>query len=275
MAAAANIEESEIRGDKSKKNLNICRALFHIIFESLRDSFAGRTEIGVEDVARVRRKFEETSRHVVSLFDNTCAQCLDTHWYVRDDRRKDAITRLLYARLVMLVPERPGISGVTFPRVIVPGMQNLVAVLLSNREWKVLNDYSRFIFDYIGSDRDDAIATQLKLNPAVQLLCQKVFLPLLLRFKGYNTRRQEFIRMVNNSQAESNYRMTEAEFCEVFEALFREYHDMSESDDGRLKLSLYHAEDVPDQIKGIFDAHFRFKSSVALSKMPRTAPVRK
>lgn len=273
--AVGTIVEAEITGTKSKKNLNICQSLFTIIFAGLRDSFAGRAEIGVEEVNRVRRKFEESARHIDSLFDNTCARCLDTHWYIRDDRRKDAITRLLYARLAMGVVERPSVGGETFPHVIVTGLHTMVALLLTNREWRVLNDYARFIFDYIGSDRDDVIATQLKLNPAVQLLGQKVFLPLLLRFKGFNNRRQEFIRIINNSQAESHYRMSDAEFCEVFEALFQEYNGMSSSDEGRLKLALYHDDEVPDQVKAIFDAYSRFKSSVALNKAPNGQPIRK
>ena len=149
----------------------------------------------------------------------------------------------------------------------------MIAVMLTNREWRVLNDYARFVFDYIGSDRDDVIATQLKLNPAVQLLCQRIFLPLLLRFKGFNTRRQEMMRIINNSQAESPYRMSDTEFCQVFETLFRDYHDLVESEDGRLKLALYHSDDVPDMIKNIFEAYLRFKSSVSMAKSSQSGPM--
>lgn len=269
MASIGCIAESEITGEKSRKNLNICRALFRILFDGLRDGFAGRTEIRREDVAAIRRRFEESGMHVESLFDNTCSRCLDTPWYVRDERRRDSITRFLYARLIMKVPEKPGTKDFVYPRVVVAGLQAMAALLLSEREWRILNDYARFIFDYIGSDRDDVVAAQLAENPAVQLLSQKIFLPLLLRFRGFNGRRQEFIRIINNSRAETGYRMSDLEFCEVFEALFLEFHEMSESDEGRLKLALYHADDVPDQVRSIFDAYFRFKSGVLIQRLSK------
>ena len=266
MADVKKITDDGITGDKHKKNFNISRVLFGIIFEAIHDGFGERPLITWDEVAKIREKFEESWPHIESLFDNTCARCLDTHWYVRDDRRKDSITRLVFARLAMSVPERTVAPGVTYPRVIVTGLQTMIAVMLTNREWRVLNDYARFVFDYIGSDRDDIIATQLKLNPAVQLLCQRIFLPLLLRFKGFNSRRQELMRIINNSQAESSYRISDPEFCQIFETLFREYHDLAESEDGRLKLALYHSDDVPDVIKNIFESYFRFKSSVAMAR---------
>jgi hypothetical protein len=70
---------------------------------------------------------------------------------------------------------------------------------------------------------------------------------------------------------DSNYRMSDLEFCEVFDVLFREFHDMIESDDGRLRLSISHGEDAPERLRGIFDAYFRYRTGVvAMKKMPVT-----
>ena len=151
----------------------------------------------------------------------------------------------------------------------------MVAVMLTNREWRLLNDHARFIFEYIGSDDDDVLASQLQRNPAIQLLSQRIFLTLLLRFKGFNSRRQEFVRIINNSAAEVGYRMSDIEFCQVFEALFRDYHDMIQSEDGRLRLVMSHSEDFPERIKGVFDAFNRFKTGVAfINKFPVGANVK-
>lgn len=264
MAAVRKITDSQIKGTKVQKNLGISRALFNIIFETIHEGFQGRSTLGLDDIAKIEKKLTESWPHVESLFDNTCAQCMGTHWYVRDERRKDAITRLVYAKIVMALPDRAIPGGATFPRVIVPGLQTIIAVVLTNREWRVLNDHARFIFEYIGSDDDAMIATQLKLNPAIQLLCQRIFLTLLLRFKGFNSRRQEFIRIVNNAVMDTNYRMSDAEFCDIFEALFHEYHNLIQSEDGRLRLVMSHSEDFPDKIKNIFDAYFRFKSGLVV-----------
>ncbi|MEI6558380.1 MAG: hypothetical protein WCO00_08210 [Rhodospirillaceae bacterium] len=262
MAAVQKIGEDEIRGKRVQKNLSISRALFNIIFDSIDEDLRASDVVTIEEVKRIEKKINESWFHIESLFDNTCSQCMETHWYVRDERRKDAITRLVYARLIMGVPERSTDAGASFPRVIVPGLQTMIAIMLTAREWKVLNDFSRFVFEYIGSDHDDLITRHYRMNAAVQMLCQRIFITLLLRFKGFNVRRQEFVRIVNNAVRESNYKMSDIDFCAMFETLFREYHDMVQTEDGRMKLALYHAEDVPEKIKIIFDAHFRFKEGV-------------
>ncbi len=225
-----------------------------------------------EDLGKIEKKFNESWRHVESLFDNTCAQCTDVPWYVRDERRKDAITRLVYVRLMMSVETRMTTWGVEFPRVVVPGLQSMISVMLTNREWRILNDHAHFIFDYVGSDDDAVLASQLKLNRAVQLLCQRIFLTLLMRFKGFNNRRLEFMRAVNTAPAGGGYQMSDADFCQVFEALFRDYHDMIESEDGRLRLVMSHSEEFPERIKGIFDAYFRFKAGVAMASKVKVGP---
>ena len=266
MAAVQKIGGGEIQGTRVQKNLSISRALFNIIFESIEEELKVCDVVTLDEVKRIEKKIEESWHHIESLFDNTCAQCMETHWYVRDERRKDAITRLVYARLIMGVPERGMDTGASFPRVTVPGLQTMITVMLTAREWKVLNDFARFIFEYIGSDHDAEIAKHYVANTAVQMLCQRIFITLLLRFKGFNTRRQEFQRIVNNAVQESNYKMSDIDFCALFETLFREYHDMVQSEDGQLKLSLYHAEDVPEKVKAIFDAYFRFKESIVAAR---------
>ncbi|MEI6558856.1 MAG: hypothetical protein WCO00_10660 [Rhodospirillaceae bacterium] len=275
MVMTRRISESEIKGAKVKKNLNISRALFSIIFETIRESLNERDVLTIEDIARIEKKFDESWFHVESLFDNTCSQCTEAPWYVRDERRKDAVTRLVYARLLIAIEKRETPSGALFPRILVPGLQTMIAIMLTNREWRVLNEHARFIFEYIGSDDDGVLGAQLKQNQAMQLLCQRIFLTLLLRFKGFNNRRQEFMRVVTSGAAGSGYRMTDLEFCDVFEALFRDYHDMIQSEDGRLRLSISHSEDFPERIKGIFDAYFRYKTGVVfVNKFPVSALVR-
>lgn len=266
MATVRKITEAQIKGTKVQKNLNISRVLFNIIFETLYDGFGDRQTMSLEEVNRIEKKLEESWPHVESLFDGTCAECLGTPWYVRDERRKDSLTRLVYAKIVMGVPARTLPIGVRFPRAIVPGLQTMMAIVLTNREWRVLNDHARFIFDYIGSDNDTEIVTQLKCNRAIQLLCQRIFLTLLLRFKGFNARRQEFMRIVNNAMMETNYRMSDMEFCEVFEVLFREYHDLIQSEDGRLRLAMSHSEDFPEKIQAIFESYYRYKNSLSAAR---------
>ncbi len=93
-----------------------------------------------------------------------------------------------------------------------------------------------------------------------------------MRFKGFNNRRLEFVRAVNAGATVSGYRMSDVDFCQVFEALFRDYHDMTESEDGRLRLVMSHSEEYPERIRGIFDAYFRFKNGVILASKVKVGP---
>jgi hypothetical protein len=263
MAKVRQITEIEIKGTKVQKNINISKALFQIIFESIADAMGDRALITLPEVERLRVRLEEAWPHMESLFDSTCSACMETPWYVRDGRRKDALTRLVFARIIMNVHDRPAGRGANFPRVMVSGLQQNIETLLSGREWTILNEHARFIFNYIGSDDDAVIATQLKLNRAIQLLCQRVFLTLLLRFKNFNSRRQDFIRIVNKAAVDSGYQMSDIDFCEIFEALFRDYHDILQSDEGRARLMISHSEDYPEKMQGIFDAYFRFKAGLS------------
>lgn len=272
MVAARQIAESQIKGRKVRKNLDISKALFDIIFECIDGGFAGREVISRSEVGKIRQKLTDCWPKVESLFDNTCAECTKTHWYIRDERRKDALTRLVFAKVVMGVHQRPAAGETEFPRLILPGLQTSLGMMFSGREWRILNDHAKFIFDYIGSDHDGDIATQLKLNPAIQLLCQRIFLALLSRFGGFNTRRKDFMRNVAAAVAGSGYQLSESEFCEIFEALFREYHDMLQGDEGRLRLTISHSEEFVSKLDGIFGAYFRYKSGLPqLKTMPRSA----
>ncbi|MEI8395801.1 MAG: hypothetical protein WCF85_13760 [Rhodospirillaceae bacterium] len=166
----------------------------------------------------------------------------------------------------MNVPEKVISPDVTYPRVLVPGLKNVIAEFLSKREWQVLNDHGRFIFEYVGSDNDTVIIPQLKLNRAIQLLSQRIFIVLLSRFKSFNSKRMEFENIINRSMGECNYRLTDSDFCQIFEALFRDYHDLLQSQDGRLRLVISHSNDFVETLDGIFNAYFRFKESMVRSK---------
>ncbi|CAK0767432.1 hypothetical protein WCLP8_4070003 [uncultured Gammaproteobacteria bacterium] len=270
MVEPRQISDVQVKGRKVRKNLDISKALFRIIFESIDDSFAGRETISRSEIGKIQQKLMDCWPQVETLFDNTCAECTATHWYIRDERRKDALTRLVFAKVIMRVHQRPCAGDNEFPRVIMAGLQVSIATMFSAREWKILNDHAKFIFDYIGSDYDGDIATQLKLNPAIQLLCQRIFISLLARFAGFNTRRKDFIHNATSAVAGSGYVMSDLEFCEVFEGLFREYHDMLQGDDGRLRLTISHSEEFVSKLDGIFSAYFRYKSNLPSVRVSAT-----
>ena len=121
----------DIKGTKVEQNLNISRALFVIVFDCLTDAFDKHGDvIHRSDLVGIRQRFEESWHHIESLFDNTCSRCQDLPWYVRDDRRQDSLTRLIYVRIAMNVSERTSRTGDKFPAVVIPGLQKQVAVML-------------------------------------------------------------------------------------------------------------------------------------------------
>ena len=264
--AIRKITEAQIKGTKVKKNLDISRSFFSLVFESIYKNFGNRAALNGRDIARIKAGIEASWPEFESMFGDTCVQCMEAPWFAQDERRKDAITRLVFSRILMKVPSRPAAGGAEFPRVIAPGLQTMVSILLTNREWRILNDHARFIFEYIGGDDDASLARHFAGNETMTQLCERIFLTLLLRFKFFNARRQEFIRIVNNAVSETSYRMADDEFCEIFEAMFNDYYNLIQSETGRLQVAVSHSEDFPERMAAIFEVYTRFRIGVSQAK---------
>lgn len=258
------VRNANVKGTRVRKNLDISKSLFDIFFNSLRNELREQSVITEASVDRIERRLRAAWPQVETLFDGTCAACMDAPRYIRNNDRKDFVTRLVFAKILMHVPERPipDMTGQVFPRIILPGLRDSIGILLNGREWAVLNEHVRLIFDYVGGDDDTTLMQQMKLNPAVGFLCQRVFVTLLLRFKGFNARRLDVMRRIEGSLRDSSYRLQDSEFCQIFEGLFREYHDLIQTDEGRLRVSMSYSDDAPETLENIFAAYFRFKEGV-------------
>ena len=261
--AIRKITEADIKGTKVKKNLDISRSFFTTVFDAIYKGFGERVVLTAGEVAGVKAGLESCWPTFETMFGNSCVQCMEAPWFAQDERRKDAITRLVFARILMKCRARPLAGGAEFPRVIVPGLQTMISIMLTNREWRILNDHARFIFEYIGGDDDGTLNRQFESNEIMKQLCERIFLTLLLRFKSFNTRRQELVRIVNNAVSEVAYSMSDEEFCELFEAMFQDYYEMIQSETGRMQLAISHSDDYPERMKAIFEAYTRFRASVA------------
>ncbi|MEI6558381.1 MAG: hypothetical protein WCO00_08215 [Rhodospirillaceae bacterium] len=264
--APRKITEAQIKGTKVKKNLDISRSFFNTVFDSIYKGFGERVVLSGREVAAVKAGIEASWPQFETMFGNTCVQCMEAPWFAQDERRKDFITRLVCSRIFMRVPDRATASGTKFPRVIAPGLQTMISILLTNREWRILNDHARFIFEYIGGDDDATLAAHFETNETMKQLCERIFITLFLRFKSFTTRRQEFIKIISNAVSETSYRMSEEEFCDVFDAMFGEYYEVIQSETGRLQIAMSHSEDFPERMKAIFEVYLRFRSGLSMAK---------
>lgn len=264
--AVKKITESQIKGTKVKKNLDISRSFFSTVFETIYKGFGERVVLTEEEVAKIKAGIEASWPEFETMFGNTCVQCMEAPWFTQDERRKDAVTRLVFSRILMKIPKRAAVGGVDFPRVIAPGLQTMISIMLTNREWRILNDHARFIFEYIGGDDDATLALHFESNETMKQLCERIFLTLLLRFKSFSSRRQEFIKIINNSVSDTSYRMADDEFCEIFEAMFYDYYNLIQTETGRLQFAVSHSEDFPERMKAIFEVYIRFRAGVSQTK---------
>ncbi|CAK0739487.1 putative DUF262 domain-containing protein [uncultured Gammaproteobacteria bacterium] len=265
------VVNAENKGQLIQQNTAVARALLNLIRETMLGSFGNRQQISVQDMENALHRLEECWPSIENLFERAANATIGSLSFVAQDRRKDHLTRLLFAKLLMRIPERPvPKSPVSFPRLLLPGLQNNVASLFSKVEWDILNRHAKCVFEYIGSDSDPAIMAQLKGNEAIQLFSERVFVSILLKFYRFNLRKSEFLRITNEAMPEGVPKIGDNDFCSVFEGAFDDYFDILKSEEGRTRIELSHGEEFLVRIRGIQDQYRRYKEGIA-----PTIPVRR
>lgn len=255
-----------------QKNAEVARTLFHTIQDSLLRSFAGRTEVSVQEVQANLNKFQERWSTIETFFTRAADETINSLSYVQQDRRKDHLTRLIFARILMKVPERPLPRATQpYPRALVGGLQGVIADMFAKPEWQLLNQNALWVFKFIGSDSDAAVIGHLRDNEAIQLFAERVFVTLLLRFYRFNVRRSEFIRIINDGLPEGVAKIGDPEFCEMFEALFDDFYALLRTELGRTRIEMSHGEEFLGRVRGIQDQYLRYKEGIAPKPQRRQA----
>ncbi len=257
------VVDPESQGKLAQKNAETARLLFKTMQDMLVRSFTGRETISLDDLQLVLKKFEERWATIETLFDRAASEGIDALTFIQNDRRKDHLTRLIFARILMKIPERqvPRCTG-SYPRAIVTGLQAAIVSMFSKAEFNMLNQHSKWAFEFMGGDSDPVVASQLRSNEAVQLFVEQVFVALLLRFYRFNVRRSEFARLINESGPENAPKVGDAEFCELFEGLFDEFFAMLLTEKGLTRIEMTQGEDFMVRVRSVQDQYRRWKEGL-------------
>ncbi len=226
-------------------------------------AFTGRETITLADMRIVLNRFEERWATIQSLFDRAAGESIDDLSFVQNDRRKDHLTRLLFAKVLMKVTERPiGKLAIGYPRIIVSGFQAAVVAMFSEHEFDLLNQNAKWAFEFMGSDSDPVISSQLGVNEAIQQFVEPLFVMVLLRFYRFTVRRSEFVRLINETVPEIAPKVGDAEFCEIFEALFDGYFAMLQTQKGMLRIEMSQGDDFLVRVRSVQDQYRRWKEGL-------------
>lgn len=249
-----------------KKHHHISQTLLQTIYASLEDAIGDRDHLTKADLKAAFEKLNMYWPKVGPLFRQTCTECAQSRKYKRDSRRTDLLTRLVFSRIMVEVPARPLGGDTVYPKVLAPSVQKNLSAMLSPNEWEVLNEHAIRIFEYLGSDDDSRIWENVKKDETLAILVDKVFISILMRFKNFNIRMREFFRITGFAVDENIYKLSNQDFCEVFEAMFGKLSEDSATEEGRLKIRLSHGEETLEKMQVIFAAYFRYRQGVPTAR---------
>ena len=257
------VVDPESQGKLAQKNAETAKLLFKTMQDMLVRAFNGREAITSDELKAVLVKFDERWATIETLFDRAASEGIDALRFIQNDRRKDQFTRLVFARILMKVPERQLPKGAgSYPRAIVSGLQAAIAAAFAEPEWMLLNQHAKWAFEFMGGDSDPLIMGQLEKNEAIQLYVEQIFVALLLRFYRFNVRRPEFVRLINETVPEAVPKIGDAEFCELFEALFDDFFAMLVTEKGMTRIALVQGEDFTQRVRSVQDQYRRWKEGL-------------
>lgn len=248
----------------------MAHTLMRTFYEALEPHFLTKGYMTKDDLDKAFTLMASFWPKVLPLFGATCKECSDARGdkvYVPDIRRKDFLTRLIFSYVLTNVPMRhDSATRVTFPQVLVRGIQKNVSSLFHEREYDELNRHAQSIFMQIGTDKDNEVWPLIQADDTLSIMADKILIRFLLRFKQFNHQRQVFTRNITLTLMESSYSFSDADFCLVFQGLFGRFEEMLRSDEGRLRIDLFFGEDSAEKLNKVFFQFSNFRQSVGYSQ---------
>ncbi len=250
------------------------KALVRTFQEALEPQLFTKGSLSRDEFLRAVALMMEHWPKALPLFARTCHACLEAAGsgdgtrrpalFTTDGRRRDFVTRLMFATLAGRVPERVDpITGEVFPRVVVPGLQANLQTLFYDREWIVLNSDAIAIFNQIGTDRDEEIWRRIARQDTLAVLADTVFVRVLLRFKQFHLQRQTFIRRMTEILREKRFDFADEHFDTLFETMFGRLRDALATELDRARMDIHYGEGTADQLLRIFDQFDRHRQEQA------------
>jgi hypothetical protein len=236
-------------------------AMLRALAQALQPSLSQGGSVAAEELARAVELVVRRGAALAPLFAQNCRACA-AHGaaagvaaaYQADQRRRDYVTRLLYAAVAAETPESVDpLTGETFPRVLAAPLQSHIAGLFYEKEWEAMNADALLLYQKIGSDADDAVWEKVHEDDALPFLADAVFIRVLLRFRQFAFQRQNFIRRMGELLRERRFVLTDAHFVALFDAMFGRLRPALKSELGRARIDIRYGEETASSMLKIFD----------------------
>ena len=231
--------------DLAKKHLEVTKAFSGIVFESMMKDFNDVEVITKSQVEKMFKHLESCWTYIESLHDLVIKS--SEHQYVKDPRRHDYITRLIFSRIMVKIPKRN-----EYPKCLLKGIKENVENLYKI-EFDVVNDIAKKVFEYIGSETDDEVVNKLDNDILIEQFANQIFLSLMLKFNNFNIRKGEFVRIFFVTY---DYKLTDAEFCDIFDAIFGNI--IKKYEEEKQQLIIIYGSDVVDKISCVYNTYKRY-----------------
>lgn len=247
-------------------------AMLRALAQALQPSFSQGGTIAVEELARAVETVVRRGAALAPLFAQNCQACAAqgaaagvAAAYQADRRRRDYVTRLLFAAVAAETPESVDpLTGETFPRVLASPLQSHIAGLFYEKEWEAMNADALLLYQKIGSDADEAVWEKVHEDDALPFLADAVFIRVLLRFRQFAFQRQNFIRHMGELLRERRFVLTDAHFVALFDAMFSRLRPALKSELGRARIDIRYGEETASSMLKIFDEFDKHRKELAM-----------
>lgn len=255
----------------------VARALIQTFQEAIGPQIAARGSLTQEEFARACELMMENWPRTLPLFARTCRGCVDGRADpadpvtleipagAEDGRRRDFVTRLLFSTVAQHIPETTDpVTGSSFPRIIVPGLQANLTALFYEKEWEAMNADARSILQLVHTEREEEVWPRVTRHATLPVLTHALFVRVMLRFKQFHVQRQSFIRMMTNVVGPRAFTFADEHFNQLFEALFGHLREEIRTELGRARMDVRYGDETSGHLLRIFAAFDKMRLEHAL-----------
>jgi len=248
-----------------KNHHDITLNLIDTILSAVEKNFDKKDSLTRAEMLEAFEKIRLYLPNTVAIYEGTCKECLALNRtvYAPDSRRKDFLTRLIFSKIVNKAPPLPvARSNRHYPHVLIPGIQKNVKAIFAESEFSIFNQLARDLYAEAGTDGDQEVWEKIRASEPMTISANRVFVQLLLNFRSFNMRHWEFIRLLQQEVDPSLYKVTEYDFCELFEALFGDFEDIAKDDVLRQKINTYYGDESAEQMNAVLMAYKRYRDGL-------------
>lgn len=256
--------------------------LLQTLAQALGPVIAEKGALSADELTRAVDLMLRHKAALAPLFAANCRACLAAGpaaaaeglaAFQADQRRRDYVTRLLFAAVATQTPEcLDPITGESYPRVLAGPLQTHVASLFYEREWEAMNADALLLFQKVGVDSGEAVWERLQDDDALPFVADAVFIRVLLRFRQFAYQRQHFIRRMGDLLRERRFVLSEEQFMALFDAMFGRLRGPLGSELGRARIDTRYGDETASTMLRIFDEFDKRRQELATSFKALASP---